>query len=72
MNNMAVVVVFLVCPAVLAKLVSEQSDLTGLPDKGEKSDLRPGEYDGSQGLENLKDKVDRQQLLVVVLSRQGV
>jgi len=68
MKSMAVVVVFLVCPAVLAKL--EHQLLIHIQHMIRNS--RPGKQNGSERLEALEDKVDGHEFLVVVISRKSV
>jgi len=65
---MAVVQVFLVCPAVFANLlVSTVQRITTA-----RKHSRPGEKNRRQWLEYLKDEVDGHQLLVVVGPRESV
>jgi hypothetical protein len=68
MKSMAVVVVFLVCPAVFAKLNDQLQILIQCT----KRNSRPGKQNGSEGLEALKDKVDGHEFLVVVVTRKSV
>jgi len=63
MNSMAVVQVFLVCPAVFANLIISSHRCP------KAIDSRPGEEDRRQGLKDLEDEVDSHEFLVVVGSR---
>jgi hypothetical protein len=66
-NSMAVVQVFLVCPAVFANLM-----IISVCQCPKALDSRPGEKDRRQGLKDLEDEVDSHELLVVVGPRERV
>jgi hypothetical protein len=65
---MAVVQVFLVCPAVFANLIISVCQYP----RPKPIDSRPREKDRRQWLEYLEDEVDGHQLLVIVGSWQRV